>query len=140
MLYWLLVGRPPSRVGPDAAVGDSVTFSDAQDLDSATSIDQLVGAMLDPNPAIRPSAREVAIRLDGLLAARMATAVGSETMEHPNSGSSQGPAAEVVVGPNGDLSGRDRLGRYALRERLGQGGMGTVYRGEDLADGSSVAG
>ncbi len=34
---------------------------------------------------------------------------------------------------------RDRLGRFRLLETLGQGGMGTVYRGEDLSTGLPVA-
>ncbi len=34
---------------------------------------------------------------------------------------------------------RERLGRFRLIEMLGKGGMGTVFRGEDLSDGSIVA-
>lgn len=37
------------------------------------------------------------------------------------------------------LGSRERLGRFLLREKLGEGGMGTVFRGEDATDGSIVA-
>src|SRR5437667_133058 len=38
-----------------------------------------------------------------------------------------------------DLNGRRWLGRYRVCEKLGEGGMGAVYRGEDPTDGTVVA-
>ena len=32
-----------------------------------------------------------------------------------------------------------RLGRFLVGDKLGEGGMGIVYRGEDMADGTTVA-
>ena len=52
--------------------------------------------------------------------------------------SSSGPAngSRVV---NLDVLTRENLGRYRLLEKIGQGGMGSVFRGEDRADGTVVA-
>jgi len=36
-------------------------------------------------------------------------------------------------------SPRERLGRFLLRDKLGQGGMGAVFRAEDPTDGTLVA-
>ena len=143
LMHWLLVGcERPRDDGGGGPAGTSATLPDEPDLDAATSLERLAGAMLDANPSSRPTAREVAGRLDALLS-QMASAVGSETLDHTSSSllveSPSAHAIPAVAAPLGDLSGRDRLGRYLLREKLGQGGMGAVYRGEDLADGSSVA-
>ena len=51
-----------------------------------------------------------------------------------------GHAPEPLVGnPTREPQAGDRLGRYKIEKKLGQGGMGAVFKASDLGDGKTVA-
>ena len=142
VLRWLLTASEAS-VAAGAPSGSRVaTLPDGPILDAATALEALGAAMLATSPASRPTAKEVVARLDALLAV-MVSSEPEPTIDAPSRNLAETTGGDGANGPShastGDLTGRDRLGRYLLREKLGQGGMGAVYRGEDLADGTSVA-
>jgi len=102
---------------------------------SGTTLGRLIRSMKDDDPTARPSSRAVASRLAAeVVASRVTGDFG------PGSASSQTNAFDLADAPDEHPPlDRERLGRYRLIETLGRGGMGTVYRAEDLSDGSTVA-
>ncbi len=106
-------------------------------LDAGSTVDRLIREMLDPDPSNRPTARAVAARLASEVLEIRATRVAGSG---PVGDSSVTGAFTLADEPEEEASrDREQLGRFRLVARLGQGAMGTVYRGVDLADGSAVA-
>jgi serine/threonine protein kinase/class 3 adenylate cyclase len=117
--------------GNIAAPGSgSVTQSDGSDV-----LECLIRELLADDPLARPTAREVVERL------RPALEPAALTIDQPSSRFADvDPDGTQVLAkrPDGPAVG-DQLGRYRLLELLGQGGMGSVFRGEDITDGAIVA-
>ena len=161
LLQWLETGQAAGS-GPALTTETVECSKPALDADEYVCVDRpaswlraIVGALRARDPAARPSAFETARILVGIgrgLAGDDPESVGVGPTVESNAGGLILREAIDRAGSLGDGEGRQvafipkpavglgsRLGRYRLVEILGRGGMGAVYRGEDLADGSTVA-
>jgi serine/threonine protein kinase/class 3 adenylate cyclase len=159
ILCWLVSGAAPA--GP--VVDRSKPEGDGQD-DSGDSVDQelsvddleneppidwsgseqlrvsknslrpLLCQMIHDDELLRPTALDVARKLRGMIQV-LADSVCDQTMiSNPDFESTN-----VFDSPGSAAPKPTQLGRFVIHNELGEGGMGTVYRAEDLADGQIVA-
>ncbi len=107
------------------------------------SVDILAKKLLSFDPQERPTAREAAMSLEVYrsIVASGPTAEICASSVTQDSDVDFVPAQRIPAGPSADemVGNRNQIGRFQLFEKLGQGGMGSVYRAVDLADGSEVA-
>ena len=116
LIGWLLTGR---RIEPGIDLLGA-------GIDPASPIGRLLGAMLAPDHADRPTARDVAERLDISAdpAVRERTRRVTDTVSLEGGGAvpAETIAAPMVAGGSVPPAGGLQLGRFRLLEKLGQGG------------------
>ncbi len=110
----LLTGKPAQRTHLGDDQPTSVATADQR-------LDALILEMLAPDPDARPSMAEVVARLSRAESTEVFT-------DDPE-----------VVKPLETSDVPAQIGRFRIVDLIGEGGMGRVYRAEDIADGRQVA-
>ncbi|MDA1053443.1 MAG: serine/threonine-protein kinase [Planctomycetota bacterium] len=152
ILYWLLFEEDfgkKNEAGLDLSRLAEALASDHGLKPIATTLASLLSVSLASDPAERPEAADFARQLHSCV--RQLTGVSAATLPSLDQTLQMTRDVSAVKQPDqtvaleidpilpADDSMPAQLGRFRIMEKLGEGGMGAVYRGEDLADGTVVA-
>lgn len=131
LLAWLLTGEAVPPADRLKSGIDRMPILDPLPPNQRDAFRAWLADLLASDPDARPSAREAEQRLT-LFRNRLGANASVEALTRE-------VAAVGLVSNASDRLPGERLGRFQLREKLGQGGMGAVYRAEDVTDGTVVA-
>ncbi len=135
ILFWLQSGnlaQANSKCQEDSTALESALFGTRHfQAPINAGFHELLQVMLAAEPSDRPTMRAIATRMAAMAEpAAVSANVGAGELT---------PQLSQIPKWSQELGHFERLGRFRLLERLGEGGLGKVYRAEDLADGTPVA-
>lgn len=110
------------------------------DADARSQWERCLQRIASSDPTDRPTVHELYARLQRVANLNPVITAASEPSDQTAEFTSvANPAKNVVPAPARSLAPGDQLGRHRIVEKLGEGGMGAVYKAEDLSTGQVVA-
>ncbi|MBI3409228.1 MAG: protein kinase [Planctomycetes bacterium] len=135
----LVKGREPDAAADMFALGAVLSWmaGEKRPHGQTSTFHELLAALSAKDPNDRPSAQDVVRELGRILIREAPLA--SRPLDETQVPSDPGAMAAAAIGVGEADGSPRRLGRFRLLELLGEGGLGKVYRAEDVSDGTVAA-